>query len=143
MTVIVKARIMTVIIEFSPRNNCKQVLQVKKDLKDLTTDNLDLPRGTEIFLNQIYAHIIVFYGLKVKRLHSMGIINSFYISGVTVNVKITENSRPLAVTHLNVFQFISPMLICYHHQHHHSCYTLRSYQVYLTVEFFFFFFFYS
>ena len=50
----------------------------------------------------------------------MGIINSFYISGGNVNVKITENSRPLAVTHLNVLQFISQMLICHHHQYHHS-----------------------
>ena len=38
---------------------------------------------------------------KSKRLHGMGIINSFFISGGTVKVKITENSRPLAITHLN------------------------------------------
>ena len=33
----------------------------------------------------------------------MGIINSFFISGGTVKVKITENSRPLAITHLSDF----------------------------------------
>ena len=40
-----------VIIEFSRTKDCKQVLQVKKDLKDSNTDNLDLPRGTKIFVN--------------------------------------------------------------------------------------------
>ena len=38
---------------------------------------------------------------KSKRLHSMGIINNFFISGRTVNVKITETSRPLAITYLS------------------------------------------
>ena len=33
----------------------------------------------------------------------MGIINSFFISGGTIKVKITEDSRPLAITHLNDF----------------------------------------
>ena len=33
----------------------------------------------------------------------MSIINSFYISGGTVKVKITEGSRPLVITHLNYF----------------------------------------
>ena len=47
-----------VIIRFSCRKDCKQVLQAKKDLKDLNTDDLDLPR--------VYAHIIVCYGLKVS-----------------------------------------------------------------------------
>ena len=36
-----------VIIKFSLRKNCYQVLQVKKDLKDLSTDDLDLPRVTK------------------------------------------------------------------------------------------------
>ena len=92
-----------VIIKFSWREDCKQVLQVKKDSKDLNTDDLDLPRGTKFFVNQAYAHIIVFYCLlsKSKRLHSMGIINNFFISGRTVNVKITETSRPLAITYLS------------------------------------------
>ena len=31
----------------------------------------------------------------------MGIINNFFISGRTVNVKITETSMPLAITYLS------------------------------------------
>ena len=41
-----------VIVKFTRRKDCKQVFQVKKDLKDLTADDLDLPRGTKIFVNQ-------------------------------------------------------------------------------------------
>ena len=33
-----------VIVKFTRRKDCKQVLQVKKDLKDLTADDLDLPQ---------------------------------------------------------------------------------------------------
>ena len=56
-----------VIVTFSRREDCKQVLQVKKDLKDLNKDDLDLPRGTKIFVNQsLCPYIIVCYGLKVS-----------------------------------------------------------------------------
>ena len=41
-----------VIVKFTRRKDCKQVLQVKKELKDLNADDLDLPRGTKIFVNQ-------------------------------------------------------------------------------------------
>ena len=40
------------IVKLIRRKHCKQVLQVKKDLKDLTADDRDLPRGTKIFVNQ-------------------------------------------------------------------------------------------
>ena len=92
-----------VIIKFSRRKDCKQVLQAKKDLKDLNTDDLDLPRGTKIFVNQSLCPYYRMLWSKSKRLRSMGMINSFFISGGTVKVKIAENSRPLAITHLNDF----------------------------------------
>ena len=41
-----------VIIKFARRKDCKQFLQVKKDLKHLNMDDMDLPRGTKIFVNQ-------------------------------------------------------------------------------------------
>ena len=66
-----------VIIKFSRRKDCKQVLQAKKDLKDLNTDNLDLPRGTKIFVNQSLCPYCRTLWSKNKRLRSMGMINSF------------------------------------------------------------------
>ena len=55
-----------VIVKFTGRKDCKQVLQVKKDLKDLTADDLDLPKGTKIFVNQSLCPIIAFYGRKLN-----------------------------------------------------------------------------
>ena len=90
-----------VIIKFTRRKDYKQVLPVKKDLKDLTADDLELPRGTKIFANQNlcpYYHIL---WSKRKRLQRMGKINSFFISGGTVKVKIDESSKPLPIKHLD------------------------------------------
>ena len=90
-----------VIVKFTCRKDCRQVLQVKKDLKDLTADDLDLPRGTKIFVNQSLCPYYRILWSKTKRLQSMGKINSFFISGGTVKIRIDENSKPLAITHLD------------------------------------------
>ena len=55
-----------VIVKFTCRKDCKQVLQVKKDLKDLTADDLDLPRGKKYLSIKVCAHIITFYGRKLN-----------------------------------------------------------------------------
>ena len=90
-----------VIVKFTRRNDCKQVLQVKNDLKDLTADDLNLPRGTKIIVNQSLCPYCRILWSKTKHLQKMGKINGFFISGGTVKIKIDENSKPLAVTHLN------------------------------------------
>ena len=90
-----------VIVKYIRRKDCKQVLQFKNDLKDLTADDLDLPQGTKIFVNQsLCPHYRILWS-KTKRLQSMGKINNFFISGGTVKTKIDENSKPLAITHLD------------------------------------------
>ena len=68
-----------VIVKFTRRKDCKQVLQVKKDLKDLNTNDLDLPRDRKIFVSQSLCPYYRILWSKSKRLHSMGIINSIYI----------------------------------------------------------------
>ena len=56
-----------VIVKFTRRKDCKQVPQVKKGLKDLTADDLDLPRGTKIFVNQSLCSNYRILWLKTKR----------------------------------------------------------------------------
>ena len=68
-----------VIVKFTRRKDCKQVLQVKKDLKDLIADDLDLPRGTKIFVNQSLCPYYRILWSKTKRLQSMGKIKFLYI----------------------------------------------------------------
>ena len=70
-------------------------------MKDLTAGDLDLPQGTKIFVNQSLCPYYRILWSKAKRLQSMGKINNFFISGGTVKVKIDENSKPLAITHLD------------------------------------------
>ena len=41
-----------VIVKCTCRKDCKQIFEVKKDLKDINMDDLDLPRGTKIYINQ-------------------------------------------------------------------------------------------
>ena len=68
-------------ITFSRRKDCKQVLQAKKDLKDLNTDDLNLPRGTKIFVNQSLCPCYRMLWSKSKRLCSMGMLKLLRIVG--------------------------------------------------------------
>ena len=90
-----------VIVKFTRRKDCKQVLQVKKDLKNLTVDDFDLSQGTKKIVNQSLCPYYRILWSKAKRLQSMGKMNNFFVSGGTVKVKIDENSKPLAITHLD------------------------------------------
>ena len=87
-------------VKFTRRKDCQQVLQVKKGLKDLTTNDLDFPRSTN-FVNQSLCPRYDILWSKTKRLQSMGKINSFFLSGRTVKIKIDENSKRLAIIHLD------------------------------------------
>ena len=73
----------------------------KKYLKNLTADDLDLPRGAEIFLYQSLWQYFCNLWSKTKRLQSIGKANSFFVSGGTVKIKIDENSKLLAMTNLD------------------------------------------
>ena len=77
------------------------MFQAKKDLKYLTAYDFDLPGATKIFVNQSLCPYYRILWSKTKRLQSMGKINNFFTSGGTVKVKIDENSKPLAITHLD------------------------------------------
>ena len=55
-----------VIVNFTRWKDCKQILKVKKDLKDLNMDNLDLPRSTKICIN-VYILIIKVYLWKLRK----------------------------------------------------------------------------
>ena len=56
----------TVIVKFTCRKDSKQILRVKKDLRDLNMDYLDLPRGTKLYIHQSLCLFIGFYGRKLE-----------------------------------------------------------------------------
>ena len=45
---------------------------------------------------------------KSKKLHNIGRIHSFYIAGEFIKIKVHENSIPLAITHVNDFEYHFP-----------------------------------
>ena len=55
-----------VVVKFIRKKDCKKVIQIKEDLKDLTADDLNLPGGTKYFWTKVYAHIIAFLGQKLN-----------------------------------------------------------------------------
>ena len=91
-------------MNFSRRKNCQNILNVKKELRKLGMKQIGLPKGNPIFVNQ---SLCTCYGVrlsKAKRLYSLNRISSFYVSGGTAKIKISENSLPLPIANVNDFK---------------------------------------
>ena len=93
-----------VIIKFSKRKGCQQIYSVKKDLSKLDTKEVDLPEGTQIFVNQSLCPYYKSLCSKSKKLRLLGKIPSFFISNNTIKTKLQENSNPDSITHSSDFQ---------------------------------------
>ena len=88
-----------VIIKFSKRKECLQVLSVKKDLKNLDTVDVGLSKNYKVFFNQSLCPYYKLLWSKTKKLHSMGKIHNLFISNGTIKIKRSERSSSLAITH--------------------------------------------
>ena len=64
-------------------------------------EDLDLPRGTKIYIKQNLCPYYRILWSKTKRLQNIGLIDNFYISSGTIKIKVAENSSPKTITHLN------------------------------------------
>ena len=93
----------TVIVKFSRRKDCQHVWSVKKDLKKLTLEDLELPGNSKLFINRSLCPYYKMLWSKSKKLHSLSKIHSFFISGDTIKIRINENSSPLSITHVDDF----------------------------------------
>ena len=90
--------------KFTRWKNCKQIFKIKKDLRDLNMDDLDLPRDTKIYINQSLCSYYRILWSKAKRLQNIDSIDNFYISSGSIKIKVTENSSPVTITHLDDFK---------------------------------------
>ena len=66
-------------------------------------EDVGLQGQNKLFINKTCVHTIKFYGPKVKKLHSSAKINSFFISGDKIKIKVSENSLPLSISHVDDF----------------------------------------
>ena len=97
-----------VIGKFSRRKNCKQIFKIKKDLRDLNMDDLDLPRNTKIYINQSLCPYYRILWSKAKRLQNIVSVDNFCISSGAIRIKVTENSTPITITYLDDFKIHFP-----------------------------------
>ena len=93
----------TVIVKFSRRKDCQHIWDVKKDLKKLTLEDLELPGNSKLFINRSLCPYYKMLWSKSKKLHSLSKIHSFFISGDTIKIRVNENSSPLSITHVDDF----------------------------------------
>ena len=99
-----------VIIKFSKRKECLQVLSVKKDLKNLDMIDIGLPEKCKVFVNQSLCPYYKLLWPKSKKLHSIGKIHNFFISNGTIKIKRNEGSSSLAITHDSDFEKYFPSI---------------------------------
>ena len=97
-----------VIIKFSKRKECLQVLSVKKDLKNLDMVVIGLPENCKVFVNQCLCPYYKLLWSKSKKRHSMGKIHNFFISNGTLKIEISEGSSSLAITYDSDFEKYFP-----------------------------------
>ena len=74
------------IVKFSHRKDCQQLMNVKKDLSKLNLTNIDLG-NTKIFITESLCPYCKLLWSKSKRLHAIKQIHSYYVSNGTVKVK--------------------------------------------------------
>ena len=92
-----------VIVKFSRQKGCQHVWSVKRDLKKLTLEELELSGNTKLFINRSLCPYYKMLWSKSKKLHSLSKIHSFFISGDTIKIRVNENSSPLSITHVDDF----------------------------------------
>ena len=71
------------ILKFSCRKDCQQLMKVKKYFSKLNLTDIDL-ENTKIFINQSLSPYYKLLWYKSKRLHAMKQIHSYYVSNGTV-----------------------------------------------------------
>ena len=93
-----------IIVTFSLQKDYQNALKVKKVFRKLDMKEIGFPEDNPIFVNQSLCTYYRVLWSKAKRLHSLKRISSFYVSGGTVKIKISENSLPLPITHVDDFK---------------------------------------
>ena len=85
-----------VIVKFSRRKDCEQIMSVKKDLKHLKMQEVGLPGNRSVFINTSLCPYYHMLWSKCKRLHDLGKNERF-------KIKISENRNPISITHTQDF----------------------------------------
>ena len=88
-----------VIVKFSRRKDCEQVLSVKKNLQKLTMGDIGLTGDNKFFIIHSLCPYYRVLWSKSKVLLNMGKINRRMVSNGIVKVKISKIIAPISITH--------------------------------------------
>ena len=93
----------TLIVKFSRWKDYQLVWSIKKDLKKLTMEDLELPGNSKLFINRSLCPYYKMLRSKSKKLHSLSKIHIFFISGDTIKIRVNENSLLLSIINVDDF----------------------------------------
>ena len=92
-----------VVVKFPKQKGCQHVWSVKKDLKKLTMEELELSGNNKLFINRSLCPYYKMLWSKSKKFHNLRKIHNFFISGETIKINVNENSSQLSITHVDNF----------------------------------------
>ena len=96
------------IVKFLRREDCDQVMSAKRDLRKVKLEDIGLRGSNSIFVNpSLYPYYRMLWS-KSKRLLDLGKINNFFVSSGKIKIRLQENSKPLAITHVEDFKKYFP-----------------------------------
>ena len=93
----------TVVVKFSQRKDCQQVLDVKKDLLKIEVEGTDLPGQNKLLINKSLCPYCKVIWAKCKKFPSLG-----NILGDTIKTRASENGFSLSLTHIEDFMKYFP-----------------------------------
>ena len=96
-------RLTKIIVKFSRRKDCQQVLSIKKNLQKLKMEDIGLAGDNKVFINHSLCPYYRVLWSKSKVLLDMGKINRLMVSNGTVKVKTSEISVPISINHADDF----------------------------------------
>ena len=83
-------------------------MSVKRDLPKVKLEDNGLTGSNSIFVNPSLCPYYRMLWSKSKRLLDLGKINNFFVSSGKIKIRLQENSKPLAITHVQDFKKYFP-----------------------------------
>ena len=93
-----KANPKKVIIKLSKRKDVARVMNNKKKLKSMKPQNIGLPSGCKVYINEILCKYYKYLWWKCKLLQTRGSIQSFWVANGSIRIR-HQNDEVKSVTH--------------------------------------------
>ena len=94
-----KANPKKVIIKLSKRKDVARVMNNKKKLKSMKPQNIGLPSGCKVYINESLCKYYKYLWWKCKLLQTRGSIQSFWVTNGSIRIR-HQNDEVTSVTHI-------------------------------------------